>query len=93
MLMEWIKNNLTLSNLVLIAVGLFGFGGYYKATEIRAESLTKELADAKEDIKELKAKLDSSESTQYELKWKVDRLTSDVAEIKLDVKATLKAVR
>jgi septal ring factor EnvC (AmiA/AmiB activator) len=90
---EWIKNNLSLGNLVMVGVGLFGLGTYYTGAEMRSSVHAEQLKEAKDEIKELKQKIANTEHAASEIGWKVDRLTADVAEIKLDVKATRKAVQ
>jgi hypothetical protein len=90
---EWLKNNFNLTNLVMVGMGIFGLGTYYTGSEMRAAVHAEQLREAKEEIKTLKEKIQGSERINYEIGWKVDRLTEAVNEIKSDVKATRKAVQ
>jgi hypothetical protein len=90
---DWFKSNLTLGNAVMIGVLLIGIGAYYKGTEVRYEAYMYRLSAVEEDVKNLKSQIASGELGDSEMKWKVNRLMSDVDEIKKDVKATKAAVQ
>lgn len=90
---EWAKSNLTLGNAIMIGMLLVGIGAYYKGTEARYEAYLYRLATVEEDVKVLKQQYADGSGSTKEIRWKVDQLASDVAEIKNDVKATRRAVQ
>ena len=92
-LSEWAKNNATLGNAIMIGGLLVGIGAYYKGTEARYDAYLFRLANVEEDVKQLKQQVVDGTGNTKEIKWKVDQLASDVAEIKNDVKATRRAVQ
>jgi peptidoglycan hydrolase CwlO-like protein len=90
---DWAKANLTLGNAVMIASLLIGIGAYYKGTEARYDAYIYRLTVVEQDVKTLKQDIAEGTGSTKEIKWKVDQLASDVAEIKNDVKATRRAVQ